>query len=102
MAQKLKKGMQMMYPEAPTASLATRTNTAELLSKVENEHKMALARKVIIERRKEEQERILQEQERILEEARVAAQRLHEETEAKRLEEERRTREAMRIRQEME
>jgi translation initiation factor 3 subunit A len=102
MAQKLKKGMQMMYPEAPAASLATRTNTAELLSKVENEHKMALARKVIIERRKEEQERIMQEQERILEEARVAAQRLHEETEAKRLEEERRTREAMRIRQEME
>ena len=102
MAQKLKKGMQMMYPEAPAASLASRTNTAELLSKVENEHKMALARKVIIERRKEEQERILQEQERVLEEARVAAQRLHEETEAKRLEEERRTREAMRIRQEME
>ena len=102
MAQKLKKGIQMMYPESPSASLASRMNTAELLSKVENEHKLALARKVIIERRKEEQERILQEQERVVEEARIAAQRLHEETEAKRLEEERRTREAMRIRQEME
>ena len=100
MAKKLKNAIGMMYPEAPQPS--SKINISELLAKVENEHKLALARKVIIERRKEEQERILQEQEREIEEARAAAQKLHEENEAKRLEEERRTREATRIRQEME
>ena len=100
MAKKLRNAIKLMYPEAPAP--ASSINTAELLAKVENEHKLALARKVIIERRKEEQERVLQEQEKELEEARLAAQRKHEESEAKRLEEERRTREETRIRQEME
>ena len=103
MAQKLRNGIKMIYPdEAPAATPASQSNTAELLSKIEVEHKLALARKVIIERRKEEAERILQEQERVAEEARVALQRKNEAAEAKRLEEERRFREETRIRQEME
>ena len=103
MAQKLRNGIKMMYPDAApaAASLATQSNTAELLSKIEVEHKLALARKVIIERRKEEQERVLLEQEKEQEEARVALQRKHEAAEAKRLEEERHTREQTRIQQEM-
>ncbi len=104
MAQKLRKGIKMMYPDATpaAASLASKSNTADLLSKIEVEHKLALARKVIIERRKEEQERVLQEHEKELEEARVALQRKNEAAEAKRLEEERRSREEKRILQEME
>ena len=103
MAQKLRNGIKMIYPdEVPASSLASQSNTAELLSKIEVEHKLALARKVIIERRKEEAELILQEQEREAEEARLALQRKNEAAEAKRLEEERRIREETRIRQEME
>jgi translation initiation factor 3 subunit A len=102
MAQKLRTGVKMMYPDAaPAASLATQSNSEDLLAKIEREHELALARKVIIERRKEEQERVVQEHEKAEEEARVALQRKHEAAEAKRLEEERHTREQTRIQQEM-
>jgi translation initiation factor 3 subunit A len=105
MAQKLRTGIKMMYPDNAQAAAqqpSGGSNTADLLSKIEVEHKLALARKVIIERRKEESERVLQEHEKEQEEARVALQRKHEAAEAKRLEEERHTREQTRIRQEME
>jgi translation initiation factor 3 subunit A len=62
MAQKLRTGVKMMYPDAAPAALATpsASSTEDLLEKIESEHRLALARKVIIERRKEEQERVVQ------------------------------------------
>ena len=44
MAQKLRNGIKMIYPdEVPASSLASQSNTAELLSKIEVEHKLARA-----------------------------------------------------------
>lgn len=54
----------------------------------EKENKRALARKVIIERRKEEQERILLEAEREQEEQRLIQARVTEEAELKRRQQE--------------
>jgi len=100
-ARLLQEGMNKVAPKVP-ASAGARALGAELRAAIEAEHKRALARKVVIERRKEEAERAAAEQEKEEEARRIAAQRKHEENEAKRLEEERRAREEARIRAEME
>jgi translation initiation factor 3 subunit A len=74
----------------------------ELQAVVEKEHKKLLARKVLIERRKEEQERQMLEMEREEESKRLKQQRLTEEAEAKRLQNESARREEARIRKEIE
>ena len=60
----------------------------EAIASSERENKRALARKVIIERRKEEQERILLEAEREQEEQRLIQARVTEEAEFKRRQQE--------------
>ena len=100
-AQLLQEGMGKLASKAPAAD-AAHTLGAELRAAIEAEHKRVLARKVVIERRKEEAERAAAEQEKEEEAKRLAAQRKHEENEAKRLEQEARSREEARIRAEME
>jgi translation initiation factor 3 subunit A len=100
-ARLLQEGMSKLAPKTP-ADVGARVLGAELRAAIEAEHKRALARKVVIERRKEEAERAAAEQEKEEEAKRVAAQRKHEENEAKRLEQEARAREEKRIRAEME
>ena len=99
-ARLLQEGMSKIAPKTPATG--ARVLGTELRAAVEAEHKRALARKVVIERRKEEAERAAAEKEKAEEAARLAAQRKHEANEAKRLEQEARTREEARIRAEME
>eukprot|EP01018_Ginkgo_biloba_P033791 Gb_03846 [translate_table: standard] len=73
-----------------------------LLDAIEREHKKLLARKVLIERRKEEHERQMLEMEREEESKRLKQQRLTEEAEQKRLAIEYTKREEQRIRREIE
>ena len=100
-ARLLQEGMSKIAPKAATTEGA-RVLGSELRVAIEAEHKRALARKVVIERRKEEAERAAAEKEKAEEEQRILAQRKHEENEAKRLEQEARSREEARIRAEME
>ena len=100
-AQLLQEGMGKLASKAP-ATDAAHALGAELRAAIEAEHKRVLARKVVIERRKEEAERAAAAQEKEEEAKRLAAQRKHEENEAKRLEQEARSREEARIRAEME
>ena len=100
-ARLLQEGMSKLAPKTP-ADAGARALGAELRAAIEAEHKRALSRKVVIERRKEEAERAAAEQEKEEEEKRATAQRQHEENEAKRLEQEARAREEARIRAEME
>ena len=74
----------------------------EMKAQVESEHKRILARKVIIERRKEEYEQMLQEKEREEENKRLELERVRAEEEKKRLQNESAKREEERIRREME
>ncbi|KAH7416335.1 hypothetical protein KP509_14G086600 [Ceratopteris richardii] len=99
LAKRLNKAISLIAPplaEKPPVSYAA------LSSAVEKEHKKLLARKVLIERRKEEQERLMIEMEREEETKRIKQQKLSEEAEQKRLAAESAKREEARIRKEIE
>ncbi|EOX92531.1 Proteasome component (PCI) domain - like 2 [Theobroma cacao] len=100
-AESLNKARAMIHPPVEKAS-----KLAEILpglgEVVDKEHKRLLARKSIIEKRKEEQERQLLEMEREEESRRLKMQKITEEAEQKRLAAEFEQRRAERIRQEIE
>ncbi|GAV87136.1 PCI domain-containing protein [Cephalotus follicularis] len=100
-AESLNRARAMIYPPAKKAS-----KLGEMLSglgeTVDKEHKRLLARKSIIEKRKEEQERHLLEMEREEEARRLKVQKITEEAEQKRLAAEYEQRKVQRIRREME
>lgn len=102
LAKRLKKACSMISPPTVERSSKQILPYAELQAIVEKEHKKLLARKVLIERRKEEQERQMLEMEREEESKRLKQQRLTEEAEAKRLANESARREEARIRKEIE
>ncbi|GER56979.1 eukaryotic translation initiation factor 3subunit A [Striga asiatica] len=83
-AESLGKARVMIYPPAKRVSKLGETLT-DLVEVVEKEHKRLLARKSIIEKRKEEQERQLLEMEREEEAKRLKLQKITEEAEQKRL-----------------
>ncbi|BBN07287.1 translation initiation factor 3 subunit A [Marchantia polymorpha subsp. ruderalis] len=103
LAKRLNKALTLIQPPLPVERGAKQTiPVGDLQEKVEKEHKKLLARKVLIERRKEEQERQMLEMEREEESKRLKQQRLTEEAEAKRLANESKRREEARIRKEIE
>ncbi|KAL6564794.1 Eukaryotic translation initiation factor 3 subunit A [Orobanche minor] len=83
-AESLKKSRVMIYPPVKRISISGET-LPDLFEVVEKEHKRLLARKSIIEKRKEEQERQLLEMERVEEAKRLKLQKITEEAEQKRL-----------------
>ncbi|KAJ4849475.1 Eukaryotic translation initiation factor 3 subunit A [Turnera subulata] len=100
-AESLNKARAMVYPPVQKSS-----KLAEILpglgETVDKEHKRLLARKSIIEKRKEEQERQLLEMEREEESRRLRLQKITEEAEQKRLAAEFEQRKTQRIRREIE
>eukprot|EP00239_Pterosperma_sp_CCMP1384_P002815 CAMPEP_0197846884 /NCGR_PEP_ID=MMETSP1438-20131217/4694_1 /TAXON_ID=1461541 /ORGANISM="Pterosperma sp., Strain CCMP1384" /LENGTH=1059 /DNA_ID=CAMNT_0043458663 /DNA_START=84 /DNA_END=3263 /DNA_ORIENTATION=- len=102
LTKRLNKAVSMVAAESAPVAPKERAPVSQILEAIEDEHKLVLARKVIIERRKEEQERLLLEQEREEEERKRATQKLNEEAEKKRQTEEARKREEDRIRQDIE
>ncbi|XP_076927506.1 eukaryotic translation initiation factor 3 subunit A [Bidens hawaiensis] len=84
LAVNLNKSRSMMYPSQPKASKLS-AMLPSLADIVDKEHKKLLARKSIIEKRKEEQERHLLEKEREEETKRLNLQKKTEEAEQKRL-----------------
>ncbi|GMH18914.1 hypothetical protein Nepgr_020755 [Nepenthes gracilis] len=101
LAESLNKARAMIYPPVKKAS-----KIAEILpvlgDVVDKEHKKLLARKTIIEKRKEEQERQLLEMEREEESKRLKMQKITEEAEQKRLASEYEQRKNQRILKEIE
>ncbi|KAF5471679.1 hypothetical protein F2P56_008452 [Juglans regia] len=101
LAETLNKARAMIYPPARNAS-----KIGELLPSlteiVDKEHKRLLARKSLIEKRKEEEERKLLEKERLEESKRMELQKITEEAERKRLASEYEERKNERIRREIE
>ncbi|KAL1542613.1 Eukaryotic translation initiation factor 3 subunit A, variant 2 [Salvia divinorum] len=84
LAESLRKSRVMIYP--PRKGTPTLGETlSDLVEVVEKEHKRLLARRSIIEKRKEEQERQLLEMEREEEAKRLKLQKITEEAEQKRL-----------------
>nr|XP_016435220.1 PREDICTED: eukaryotic translation initiation factor 3 subunit A-like [Nicotiana tabacum] len=100
-AESLSKARLMIYPPAKKAAKLgdALSNLAEI---VEKEHKRLLARKSIIEKRKEEQERLLLEMERVEETKRREMQKITEEAEQKRMAAELEQRRTQRILKEIE
>ncbi|CAM6120590.1 unnamed protein product [Calypogeia fissa] len=102
LAKRLNKALSLIQA-APVEKVSKQTlSPTDLQEKIEKEHKKLLARKVLIERRKEEQERQMLEMEREEESKRLKQLRLTEEAEAKRLANESARREEARIRKEIE
>ncbi|KAJ4950931.1 hypothetical protein NE237_027763 [Protea cynaroides] len=101
LAESLNKARAMIYPPVKKASKLAETLPA-LAEVVDKEHKRLLARKSIIEKRKEEQERQMLEMEREEESKRLKIQKITEEAEQKRLASEYTRREELRIRREIE
>ncbi|KAK7336973.1 hypothetical protein VNO77_17527 [Canavalia gladiata] len=100
-AEQLNKARQMIYPpERKPSKLGTLLPT--LTEVVAKEHKRLLARKSIIEKRKEEQERQLLEMEREEESKRLRLQKITEEAEQRRLATEYEQRKNQRILREIE
>lgn len=100
-AEQLNKARQMICP--PDAQRSKHGGLLPTLPEVvAKEHKRLLARKSIIEKRKEEQERQLLEQEREEESKRLRLQKITEEAERKRLETEVELRKKQRLKMEME
>uniref|UniRef100_A0A2P2L6C7 Eukaryotic translation initiation factor 3 subunit A n=4 Tax=Rhizophora mucronata TaxID=61149 RepID=A0A2P2L6C7_RHIMU len=101
LAESLNKARAMIYPSAEKSS-----KIGDILPRlgeiVEKEHKRLLARKSIIEKRKEEQERQLLEKEREEESRRLKLQKITEEAEQKRLAAEYEQRKNQRILREIE
>ncbi|XP_011659071.2 LOW QUALITY PROTEIN: eukaryotic translation initiation factor 3 subunit A [Cucumis sativus] len=100
-AESLNKARAMIYPPVLKAS-KTSDILPDLADIVDKEHKRLLARKSIIEKRKEEQERQLLEMEREEESRRLKLQKITEEAEQKRLAAEYEQRKNQRIRREIE
>ncbi|KAL3326772.1 hypothetical protein AABB24_037459 [Solanum stoloniferum] len=100
-AESLSEARLLIYPPAKkVAKLGDAlSNLAEI---VEKEHKRLLARKSIIEKRKEEQERLLLEKERVEESKRREHQKMTEEAEQKRVSAELEQRRSQRILKEIE
>lgn len=100
-AEFLNKPRPMIYPphSKPSNSEAWLSNLTEAITK---EHKRLLARKSIIEKRKEEQERQLLEMEREEESKRLRQQKITEEAEQRRLANEYEQRKNQRILREIE
>ncbi|XP_043699412.1 eukaryotic translation initiation factor 3 subunit A-like [Telopea speciosissima] len=101
LAESLHKARTLIYPPVKKASKLGETLPA-LAEIVDKEHKRLLARKSIIEKRKEEQERHMLEMEREEESKRLKIQKITEEAEQKRLATEYSRREEQRIRREIE
>ncbi|KAK7284215.1 hypothetical protein RJT34_18957 [Clitoria ternatea] len=100
-AEQLNKARQMIYPpDSKASNLAALLPT--LTEVVAKEHKRLLARKSIIEKRKEEQERQLLEMEREEESKRLRLQKITEEAEQRRLATEYEQRKNQRILREIE
>ncbi|KAL5981079.1 hypothetical protein ACLOJK_028999 [Asimina triloba] len=99
-AESLNKARSMIYP--PALPQIDQDSLSMLADTVDREHKRLLARKSIIERRKEEQERQMLEMEREEESKRLKLQKITEEAEQKRLQSEYSRREEQRIRREIE
>ncbi|KAL6142562.1 hypothetical protein ACLB2K_060841 [Fragaria x ananassa] len=100
-AESLNKTRAMVYPPPERASRLGEI-LPSLAETVEREHRRLLARKSIIERRKEEQERQLLEMEREEESRRLMQQKITEEAEAKRLATESELRKKQRLLKEIE
>ncbi|KAK9277106.1 hypothetical protein L1049_006645 [Liquidambar formosana] len=101
LAESLNKARAMIYPPAKKASKLGEMLPG-LAEVVDKEHKRLLARKSIIEKRKEEQERHLLEMEREEESKRLRLQKITEEAEQKRLASEYEQRKNQRILREIE
>lgn len=101
LAENLNKARAMIYPPARNASKLDEL-LPSLAEVVDKEHKRLLARKSIIEKRKEEEERKLLERERLEESRRIELQKITEEAERKRLASEYEERKNERIRREIE
>ncbi|CAA6658654.1 unnamed protein product [Spirodela intermedia] len=101
LAESLNKARNMIYPPVKKQSKLGE-NFVNLAEVVDKEHKRLLARKSIIEKRKEEHERQMLELEREEESKRMKLQKLSEEAEQKRLATEYSRREEQRIRREIE
>eukprot|EP00249_Psilotum_nudum_P025011 c29348_g1_i1 orf=523-3702(-) len=102
LAKRLNKAIGLIHSPPPEKAPKQMQSYSELFMIVQKEHKKLLARKVLIERRKEEQERLMLEMEREEESKRLKQQRVTEEAEAKRLATEYSKREEARIRKEIE
>eukprot|EP00262_Sarcandra_glabra_P011006 TRINITY_DN2670_c0_g1_i1.p1 TRINITY_DN2670_c0_g1~~TRINITY_DN2670_c0_g1_i1.p1 ORF type:complete len:1017 (-),score=219.66 TRINITY_DN2670_c0_g1_i1:176-3064(-) len=100
-AESLNKARGLIYPPMKSASKLGEI-LPNLAETVDKEHKRLLARKSIIEKRKEEQERQMLEMEREEESKRLKLQKITEEAEQKRLASEYSRREEQRIRREIE
>ncbi|KAK6145005.1 hypothetical protein DH2020_021825 [Rehmannia glutinosa] len=100
-AESLSKSRVMIHPPVRRISKLGET-VSDLVELVEKEHKRLLARKSIIEKRKEEQERQLLEMEREEEAKRLKLQKMTEEAEQKRLANEFEQMKNQRIRREIE
>lgn len=102
LAKRLNKVRSLIQPPITEKATKVTQPVPILLETIEREHRKLLARKVLIERRKEEQERQMLEMEREEESKRLKQQRITEEAEAKRLASEYTKREEQRIRREIE
>ncbi|XP_031475809.1 eukaryotic translation initiation factor 3 subunit A [Nymphaea colorata] len=101
LAKRLNKARNLIYPSEKKASRLGESLPA-LIEVIDKEHRRLLARKSIIEKRKEEQERHMLEMEREEESKRLKLQKITEEAEQKRLASEYSRREEQRIRREIE
>lgn len=84
LAKRLNRAVALVHEDAGVRVEKPKASTQDILAGIEKEHRRVLARKVLIERRKEEQERMLQEQEREEENRKRIQQKLNEEQEKKR------------------
>lgn len=103
-AKRLAKALLLIAPKESAATAETRRLAAirRALESAGEENSRALARKILIERKKEEAERLMLEKELVLEQQRAAAEALAQEAEERRQAAERVRREEERIRKEME
>eukprot|EP00887_Chlorella_sp_A99_P004683 scaffold4.g4683.t1 len=103
MAKRLSAALATVAPgPSPEAAARRRALLARALATADMENHRALARKGLIEKRREEEERLLMEREREAEETRALAEALAREQEERRKQQERARREAERIQKEME
>ncbi|QDZ17497.1 subunit A of eukaryotic translation initiation factor 3 [Chloropicon primus] len=104
LAKRMNKACSMINKDAVDQMKQDRKAKAieEMRAQVDSEHKRILARKVIIERRKEEYEQMLQEKEKEEETRRIQLEQMRAEEEKKRLQTESARREQERIRREQE
>eukprot|EP00850_Spirogloea_muscicola_P018491 SM000170S02663 [mRNA] locus=s170:22229:27800:- [translate_table: standard] len=102
LAKRFNRAIGLIHPAPVEKEKARRIPFRELQAVVEKEHQRLLSRKVIIERRKEEQEREIIEKEREEETRKLKQQKQTEEAESKRLAQESARREEERIKKDIE